>query len=114
MVVVWSGAGLGAAGAAGALVEWVGLDRANAFLGIPAAVAAVLGLGVAVYGVVVAERSPGAGGSERRVRQRATASGRGRVSQVGGHAVQGPGFAREGGAVPVAEVEQRAQARGDG
>lgn len=50
-MLVWVGSGLAVAGLAVALVAWVGLDRANAYLGIPAAVAAVLGLALGVYGL---------------------------------------------------------------
>jgi hypothetical protein len=34
-----------------ALVAWVGLDRANQYLGVPAAVAGLLGLALSGYGV---------------------------------------------------------------
>ena len=108
-MAVWAGLGLVAAGGAGALVAWVGLDRANAYLGVPAAVAALLGLAVAVY-ALAAESNPLEGAAApRRVRQRATSSQRGRVVQIGGHA-----GAAVSTSTPGAVVDQRARARGDG
>jgi hypothetical protein len=49
---VWGGSALAAAGLCIALVAWVGLDRANSYLGVAASVAAVLGLALGVYGAV--------------------------------------------------------------
>lgn len=50
-VYVWSGSALAVAGLGVALVGWVGLNRANQYLGVPAAIAALLGLALSVYGV---------------------------------------------------------------
>jgi len=109
--VVWFGAALAAAGIAGALVAWVGLDRANAYLGVPAAVAALVGLGLALY-TLARERSDSSGVDERRVKQRAKASGRGKVRQVGGHSLSGTSsHTRE---APASNARQTARARGDG
>ncbi|MEY9857092.1 hypothetical protein ABH935_002700 [Catenulispora sp. GAS73] len=57
-VAVWTGSGLLVAGSAVAVVAWVGLDKANQYLGVPAAIAALLGLVVAVYGLVAPKPSP--------------------------------------------------------
>jgi hypothetical protein len=80
-VVVSRGLGLMIVGLAGALVAWEGMDRANQDLGVPAAVAALVGLFVSVYSVFTTESdvSPG-----RRVRQVAKASHRARVTQADG------------------------------
>jgi hypothetical protein len=50
-VLVWVGSGLAVAGLAALLVAWLGLNRANEYLGVPAAVAAFIGLVVSAYGV---------------------------------------------------------------
>lgn len=49
---VWGGAALAGAGLCIALVAWVGLDRANSYLGVAASLATVLGLALGVYGAV--------------------------------------------------------------
>jgi hypothetical protein len=106
-VAAWIGSGLCVAGTAAALVAWVGVDRANAYLGVPAAVAALAGLGISLYAVAVS--GPGGdspGRPVRWVRQQARASGRGVVTQVGGD--QG------GGGLAGYDVDQRAAAMDDG
>jgi hypothetical protein len=109
-VALWSGVGLVVAGGAAALVAWLGFDRANAYLGVPAAVAALVGLATAVYGLTVEGGS--AANGPGRVRQRARASGRGRVRQAAGdQQAYSPG---RGAAAPAIEADQWARARGDG
>jgi hypothetical protein len=49
---VWGGTALAVAGLCVALVAWVGLDRANSYLGVAASAATVLGLALGVYGAV--------------------------------------------------------------
>ena len=88
-IVVWVGATLAVAGAAGALVAWFGLDRANAYLGVTAAVAAVLGLGVSIYTLVRDWSVESKSAPTRTVRQRARAADRAQVTQVAGDAIQG-------------------------
>lgn len=105
---LWVGAGLAAVGLAAGLVAWVGLDRANAYLGVPAAIAALIGLGLSVYALVGApsEAKPPA---RRRVRQRASATDRAQVRMVAG-SVLSDGV---GGVTASAEdVDQRADAAG--
>nr|WP_133996809.1 hypothetical protein [Streptomyces sp. 846.5] len=56
---VWAGVALATTGLGTALVAWVGLDRANQYIGVPAAVAAFLGLALSVYGVFAPPPQPG-------------------------------------------------------
>lgn len=117
VVLIWAGIAFGAGGIAVALVAWLGLDRANSMLGIPAAVAALVGLGVAVHGLAEAKRGGeedegGRGGAA----QRASASGRGRVLQVGGSSWQGarPAGDQAGGRSQPSELPQVARVRWSG
>lgn len=107
----WAGGLLGVAGLAVGLVAWVGLDRANAYLGVPAAVAALVGLGVSVYALVGSPAGDGDASSGRRVRQRATATDRAHVMQVGGSVVGGTGPRSAAGL--GGRVDQRASAAGE-
>ncbi|MGW5263596.1 hypothetical protein ACWEQG_21720 [Microbispora sp. NPDC004025] len=77
---VWGGAGVAVAALAalGVYLSRVGLDKADKLASVIGLFVALAGLGVAVYGLI-AERSSGGGG----VRQRAIATGRGRVLQAG-------------------------------
>ena len=110
MVAGWAGGLLVVAGLAAGLVAWVGWDRANAYLGIPAAAAALIGLGVSVYALTA---GPSGGGSQsgRRVRQRASATGKARLVQVGGSATGSAGSQPAAG--PSEWVDQHASALGD-
>jgi hypothetical protein len=94
------------AGLAGALVAWVGLNRANSYLGVPAAVAAVVGLGVSVYGLRGEAGDGAQPGVGRRVRQGARASKGSRVVQIGGRAGARPAPTE----ADPADIEQRARA----
>ena len=49
--LIWGGMGLAIAGLVALLVAWVGLDRANEYLGVPATVATLIGLALSAYGV---------------------------------------------------------------
>lgn len=101
---------LGIGGLTGALVAWVGLDRANAYLGVPAAIAALVGLGMSLYAVLTPESAGSTAQSPlRRVRQTATASDRGRVTQVGGSHGLNIAAADD---PPVFEVDQHAKSLG--
>ncbi|MEV4456180.1 hypothetical protein [Microbispora sp. NPDC049633] len=77
---VWGGAGVAVAALAalGVYLSQVGLDKADKLASVIGLFVALAGLGVAVY-ALIAERSGGGGG----VRQRAIATGRGRVFQAG-------------------------------
>ncbi|WP_182902266.1 hypothetical protein [Microbispora sp. H10830] len=77
---VWGGAGVAVAALAalGVYLSQVGLDKADKLASVIGLFVALAGLGTAVYGLV-AERKSGGGG----VRQRAEATGRGRVFQAG-------------------------------
>jgi hypothetical protein len=87
-IQVWVGAGVTVTAVAGLGVYYaiVGLDKADKVASVVGGLVAVVGLAVAVYALTT---SPGGG---RRVSQRAKASGRGRVIQVGGsqNAAGGP------------------------
>jgi hypothetical protein len=108
-VVVWLGSGIAVGGLAASLVAWVGLDRANAYLGVPAALAALAGLVVSVYALRgEAARESTRSGEGRRVRQRAKASKGGRVMQIGARVGAGPSTSTP------ADLDQRASARGQG
>lgn len=56
--VCW-GAALAVVGVCAALVAWVGLDRANQYLGVPAAIAALVGLVLAGYGLAAGSGGEG-------------------------------------------------------
>ncbi|MEV1205641.1 hypothetical protein [Microbispora rosea] len=77
---VWGGAGVAVAALAalGVYLSHVGLDKADKLASVIGLFVALAGLGAAVYGLL-AERRRGGGG----VRQRAEATGRGRVLQAG-------------------------------
>jgi hypothetical protein len=49
--LIWGGSALVGTGLVALLVALVGLDRANDYLGVPAAIATLLGLALSVYGV---------------------------------------------------------------
>lgn len=84
---VWGGAGVAVAALAalGVYLSQVGLDKADKLASVVGLFVALVGLGVAVYGLI-AERRSGGGG----VRQRAEATGRGRVFQAGRDIDAGP------------------------
>lgn len=107
-VQVWAGAGVTAVAVIGlgGYFAMVGLDEADKVASVVGGLIAVVGLAVAVYGVV-APPVPG-----RRVSQQARASGRGQVSQVGGHRHSG-GTGPAAGPVPD-RVAQRATASEEG
>ncbi|MBD3139911.1 hypothetical protein [Microbispora bryophytorum] len=69
---------MAALAALGVYLSRVGLDKADKLASVIGLFVALVGLGVAVYGLF-AERRRGGGG----VRQRAKATGRGRVIQAG-------------------------------
>lgn len=106
-VLVWTGSGFAVTGLAVALVAWVGLDRANQDLGVPAAVAAFLGLAVSVVGLLGDSRTAREHASGT-VKQQADAKGKARVVQIGGTYGSGGGDAT--GIRPPAKVTQRAKA----
>ncbi|WP_182884718.1 hypothetical protein [Microbispora sp. H10885] len=87
-VPVWGGAGVAVAALAGlgVYLSQVGLDKADKLASVAGLFVGLAGLGVAVYGLV-AERGSGGGGG---VRQRASATGRARVSQAGRDITAGP------------------------
>lgn len=58
-VYMWSGSALAVAGLGVALVAWVGLDRANQYLGVPSALAGILGLALSAYGAFMQRSDPG-------------------------------------------------------
>jgi hypothetical protein len=51
-VLVWVGVSLVVAGLAVLLMVWLGLDRANEYIGVPAAVASLVGLVLSSYGLI--------------------------------------------------------------
>jgi hypothetical protein len=112
-VMVWSGVGLAVVGGAVALVAWVGLDKANGYLGVPAAVAALLGVGLAAF-------PPKSDDAETRgpvhsVNQSGKAVDGGHVLQVGGDSVAGPGHEKRTAANPgTGSRKQRGTAKGKG
>jgi hypothetical protein len=118
MVLIWAGVAFGITGIAVALVAWLGLDRANSMLGIPAAVAAVVGLGVAVHGLALAKREgeDDGGGGGGGASQWASASGRSRVLQVGGSSWHGtrPAGDQDGRQQQPSKAPQIARARRSG
>ncbi|WP_182876871.1 hypothetical protein [Microbispora sp. H10670] len=120
-VPVWGGAGVAVAALAGlgVYLSRVGLDKADKLASVVGLFVGLAGLGVAVYGLV-AERGSGGGGG---VRQRARATGRGRVSQAGRDITAGPArrvggddHAAAGGVAggEARSVWQRAEAAEDG
>ncbi|MFC4591849.1 hypothetical protein [Sphaerisporangium corydalis] len=86
-VQVWAGAGVTVLAVTGLSVYFatVGLENADKLASVVGALVAVAGLAVAVYGLA----APSA--VSRQVSQRATASGYGRVTQIGGHQVPANG-----------------------
>lgn len=108
---VWAGAGLTVVAVAGLGVYFavVGLDKADKLASVIGGLTALVGLAVALYGLV------GVPGKVRRVSQQAKASGRGQVFQVGGNqtAAQGPGGNSGGSDVP-GSVAQVAEATDEG
>lgn len=110
MVAGWAGGLLLVAGLVAGLVVWVGWDRANAYLGIPAAAAALIGLGMSVY-ALAAGSSEGGSASGRRIRQRASAKDKARLIQVGGSMAGGAGS--QPTARPSEWIDQRASTHGD-
>ncbi|GLW20023.1 hypothetical protein DI270_013920 [Microbispora triticiradicis] len=120
-VPVWGGAGVAVVALAGlgVYLSQVGLDKADKLASVVGLFVGLAGLGVAAYGLV-AERGSGGGG----VRQRARATGRGRVSQAGRDITAGPARRLEGGDDDAAaggvaggearSVWQRAEAAEDG
>lgn len=112
-VTVWSGAGLAVVGGAVALVVWVGLGKANAELGAPAAIAALLGLGLAVF-------PPKSEGTDKHesghsLDQRGKAIKGGQVLQVGADSATGLGSGRTTTTKPVTgSRKQHATAKGQG
>ncbi|MEN3539804.1 hypothetical protein AAH991_32170 [Microbispora sp. ZYX-F-249] len=75
---VWGGGGVAVAALAalGVYLSQVGLDKADKLASVIGLFVALVGLGVAVYGLTTERRGGG-------VRQRAEATGRGRVFQAG-------------------------------
>ncbi|WP_203982868.1 hypothetical protein [Sphaerisporangium rufum] len=121
-MLLWGGAGVAVVALAGlgVYLARVGLDEADKLASVGGLFVGLVGLGVAVYALVT---GPASGGG---VRQRATATGRGRVRQAGRdvneRAAARPGLAADGGAGAESgtaadaahrDVRQRATA-GDG
>ena len=104
---------LAVAGGALALVAWVGLDRANAYLGVPAAIAALLGLGLAVF--PPKNDDTDSDGPEHSVNQRGKALDGGQVLQVGADSKTGPESKNRTTTPPATgNRKQRATAKGQG
>ncbi|MEU9844775.1 hypothetical protein AB0C69_36800 [Actinomadura sp. NPDC048032] len=104
----WTGAGVSVAAVAGlgAYFAAVGLDKADKLASVVGALTALIGLAMAAYGLF----APGG----HQVSQRATASGQGRVNQVGGkQATTGDRGGGPGSGVPR-RVTQDAEATEDG
>ncbi|MEU8205103.1 hypothetical protein [Streptosporangium sp. NPDC049046] len=114
-VLLWGGAGVAvvAMTGLGVYLVRVGLDAADKLASVCGLFVAVAGLGVAVY-ALIADPARGGGG----VRQRATATRRGRVRQAGRDISEGsrPVVFDNGSAADEAhrEVRQRGKATGDG
>jgi hypothetical protein len=86
----------------------MGLDKADKLASVVAALAALTGLAMTAYGLFGA---PGG----RRISQRATASGRGRINQVGGNqTAPRPARGGSGGHGVPGDVRQRARASENG
>lgn len=118
-VPVWGGAGVAVAALVGLGVYFatVGLDEADKLASVIGVFVAVAGLGVAVYGLIAERRTVGSsGGGGEGVRQRAKATGRGRVRQAGrdinNGPAQRPASGQNDGDAPA--VRQQAKAGGDG
>ncbi|QFG24169.1 hypothetical protein [Actinomadura sp. WMMB 499] len=111
---VWGGATITVAAVAGLAVYYavVGLEEADKLGSVVGSLVAVVGVAVAAYGLAGAP-APG-----RRVSQRARATGRGQVTQVGGDQVPRGAAAAGGAGRPAAEggeqVRQNARADEDG
>jgi hypothetical protein len=112
-VTVWVGVGLAVAGGAVALVAWVGLDQANGYLGVSASVAALLGLGLAVWPLKAPDSCEGEDGRGLTVDQWGKASGGGQVRQVGADSSSPPGSGPRGSG-RAGGVKQRGKAKGAG
>lgn len=124
-VVVWAGSGATVVAVAGLLVYFavVGLEKADKLASVIGALVGLVGLAVAVFGLLApstrgegsSDGGDGSGsgwsGGERRVRQKARASGRGRITQVGGNSTAPPAGASN---PAIGEVRQRARASEDG
>jgi membrane protein implicated in regulation of membrane protease activity len=84
----WTGAAITVVALTGLIIYFarVGLDKADKAASVVGGLVAVAGLAAAIYGLV----SPV---GDRRVSQKARASGRGLINQVGGDQQFGPGGA---------------------
>lgn len=112
-VWAWVGVVLALAGGGLALVAWVGLDKANAYLGIPAAIAALVGAGLVVFPLTQNGDEGGGDAPGAKTDQRAKATDGGQVLQVGGNLTTGPTAARIPTAPPGrGNRKQRAKAEG--